>query len=135
MKGSTTILATVTHTTIGQTPLRLKKTINWTNKVANKSQKTQRTWPIKKKSKYYLAKLNSALLIRDYRAMPELDAYEQEGIDNAPQAEANIVQRREAERQLNQMERAQIVGKGRQAAALMDDDESGEEDEEARMIR
>ena len=93
-----------------------------------------RTWQIKKKSKYYYQKLNSALLFSDYRAMPELDAYEQDGIDNAPQQEANFQQRREAERQLNQIERNQIIGRGRQAAALMDE-EDDEEDEEGRMIR
>ena len=33
------------------------------------------------------------------------------------------------------MERVQAAGRGRQAAALMDDEESDEGDEEGRMIR
>ena len=61
--------------------------------------------------------------------------YEQEGIDNAPQEEANFQQRREAERALNQMDRLKEQGRSRQAAALIDGDDSGDEDIEGRMLR
>ena len=65
--------------------------------------------------------------------MPELDQYEQEGIDNEFVQEANIQQRRDAERELNQIERMQVQGRSRQAAALIDDDQ--DEDDEDRMLR
>ena len=42
---------------------------------------------------------------RDYRAIPELDRYDAQGIDDDQQQEANLAQRREAERELNMQER------------------------------
>ena len=52
--------------------------------MVNKSQKMLKICKNVKRSKYCLPKLN-IFLYRDYRAMPELDAYEAEGMDEAPQ--------------------------------------------------
>ena len=66
--------------------LRLKKMLTLMNKtmMVNKSQRMLRTWQSVKGSKYCIPKLN-LFLYRDYRAMPELDVYEAEGLDEAPQ--------------------------------------------------
>ena len=66
--------------------LKLKKMLSLMNKkmTANKSQKMLKICKNVKRSKYCQPKLN-IFLYRDYRAMPELDAYEAEGIDEAPQ--------------------------------------------------
>ena len=65
---------------------KLKKMLSLMNKkmTANKSQKMLKICKNVKRSKYCIPKLN-LFLHRDYRAMPELDAYEAEGIDEAPQ--------------------------------------------------
>ena len=67
--------------------------------------------------------------------MPELDAYEREGIDNDDQRELNFQERREAERALNQQEHQRDLGRARQAAALIDGDDDDEEDMEGRLLR
>ena len=66
--------------------LKLKKMLSLMNKkmTANKSQKMLKICKNVKRSKYCIPKLN-LFLYRDYRAMPELDVYEAEGLDEAPQ--------------------------------------------------
>ena len=67
--------------------------------------------------------------------MPELDAYEKEGIDNDDQHELNFQERREADRELNQQDHQRDLGRARQAAALIDGDDDDEEDMEGRLLR
>ena len=65
---------------------KLKKMLSLMNKkmTANKSQKMLKICKNVKRSKYCIPKL-ILFLHRDYRAMPELDVYEAEGLDEAPQ--------------------------------------------------
>lgn len=66
----------------------------------------------------------------DYEARPELDRYDDVGIDDAEgQVELSMHQRMEINRRLEQEERIRANMQGRKAAALMDD-EYDEDDNE-----
>ena len=86
MKNNSKVLSKEELQMITQEILRLKKMISSMNKkmMVNKSQKMLKICKNVKRSKYCIPKLN-LFLYRDYRAMPELDVYEAEGLDEAPQ--------------------------------------------------
>ena len=73
--------------------------------------------------------------------MPELDRYEDEGMDNAEFDAMGVDQRRAAERELDQDQHARDMGQVRAPAAFVDDEElSGDEQfaerrGQARMMR
>ena len=75
-------------TTRGTSRLKKITTLKTKMMMESKSQRMEKTWLIEKRSKNHLSKLN-LLLFSDYEAVPELDHYEQEGLDEAPQREAN----------------------------------------------
>ena len=65
----------------------------------------------------------------DYQARPELDQYDDAGIDdNRDQEELSMNQRLDIDQRLDQQERMRAAMTGRRAAALMDDEY--EDDEE-----
>ena len=86
MKNNSKVLSKEELQMITQEILKLKKMISSMNKkmMVNKSQKMLKICKNVKRSKYCTPKLN-LFLYRDYRAMPELDVYEAEGLDEAPQ--------------------------------------------------
>ena len=53
MRVSTATPDMLTHTAITPIRLRLRRTLAWMSKAAMWSQKTPKTWPIEKKSKYH----------------------------------------------------------------------------------
>ena len=63
----------------------------------------------------------------DYNAVPELDNYEAQGIDDLVQSELSLEGRAEVDRKLEQEARLQANMRGRRPGALMDEDD--EEDE------
>lgn len=75
----------------------------------------------------------------DYRQMPELDRYEDQGMDNDDYGRMHVSERMAAERELDQHNMARDRTKARAPAAFVDDEElSGEEDARrvhARMMR
>lgn len=79
------------------------------------------------------------LIFSDYREMPELDRYEDQGMDQEDYDKMNVDQRRAAERELDQVNAMRDRSKARAPAAFNHDDElSGEEDarrHHARMMR
>ncbi len=79
------------------------------------------------------------LIFSDYREMPELDRYEDQGMDHEDYDKMNVDQRRAAERELDQVNAMRNRSTARAPAAFNHDDElSGEEDHrraQARMMR
>ncbi|CDW86911.1 mcm2 3 5 family protein [Stylonychia lemnae] len=79
----------------------------------------------------------------DYNANPELDRYEEEGIDDEQQEELDQFQRRQIEKELLQQERLMQIDqqnlKKRVPAAFMDtdmnEDMANEEDEESQQVK
>ena len=62
------------------------------------------------------------IFVSDYGHKPELDRYENEGIDDEEQKELDFQTRREAERELNQRERLMNRGGRRIPGALLDEE-------------
>ena len=67
----------------------------------------------------------------DYNAVPELDNYEAQGIDDLVQSELSLEGRAEVDRKLEQEQRLQANMQGRRPGALMDN----EDDEEDELIQ
>ena len=66
----------------------------------------------------------------DYQARPELDQYDEVGIDDQDgHEELSMNQRGEINRRLDQEERMRANMQGRRAAALMDDEYEDDENE------
>ena len=66
----------------------------------------------------------------DYQARPELDQYDEVGIDDqGEQEELSVNQRMEINRRLDQEERMRANMQGRRAAALMDDEFEDDDNE------
>lgn len=76
-------------------------------------------------------------LEQDYRPMPALDVYEEEGLDTSDYSEMSEAQRQEAEQEMARRDREEGVGRGRMRKGLMydesDDEESGRPARKRRM--
>ena len=73
-----------------------------------------------------------AQLFSDYREMPELDRYEEAGLDNADYEVMAVDQRRAAERDLDREGRIREHGKHRGPAAFADDEDFSDDENYAR---
>ncbi|CAL1543351.1 unnamed protein product [Lymnaea stagnalis] len=71
---------------------------------------------------------------RDYQAIPELDTYENVGLDTSEYSDISQTQRQEAEREIREREREEGVRAGRMRRGLLYDD-SDDEDRPARKRR
>lgn len=56
---------------------------------------------------------------RDYQAIPELDVYEDVGLDTSEYSDMSATQRREAEREIREREREEGVRDGRMRRGLL----------------
>ena len=72
--------------------------------------------------------------LSDYRAVPELDRYEEAGIDNEEYANMGVDERRAAERELDRVDQAHNRSKTRVPTALIDDDDFSGDENEARRV-
>ncbi|XP_005108123.1 DNA replication licensing factor mcm2 [Aplysia californica] len=74
-------------------------------------------------------------LERDYQAIPELDTYEDVGLDTSDYSEMSDTQRQDAEREIRDREREEGVRAGRMRRGLLYDDSDDDEDRPARKRR
>ncbi|KAL8604098.1 MCM DNA helicase complex subunit [Nucella lapillus] len=74
-------------------------------------------------------------LEQDYRAIPELDTYEHEGLDTSEYSEISEGDRQEAEREIRDREREEGRGRGRMRRGLLYDESDDEEERPARKRR
>lgn len=72
---------------------------------------------------------------RDYQAIPELDTYENVGLDTSDYSDMSETQRHEAEREIRDREREEGVRAGRMRKGLLYDDSDDDEDRPARKRR
>lgn len=74
------------------------------------------------------AKINLSPVYRDYRAVPELDRYEDAGLDHGDYGTMAVDERRAAERELDRVEMVRNRNQVRAPAAFVDDEELSGED-------
>ncbi|XP_076448292.1 DNA replication licensing factor mcm2-like [Babylonia areolata] len=74
-------------------------------------------------------------LEQDYRVIPELDTYEQEGLDMSEYSEMSEGERQAAEREIRDRDREEGRGRGRMRRGLLYDESDDEEERPARKRR
>ncbi|XP_041349090.1 DNA replication licensing factor mcm2-like [Gigantopelta aegis] len=74
-------------------------------------------------------------LEQDYRAIPALDTFEGEGLDEGDYSDLSETQRQAAEREIRQREREEGIVSGRMRRGLIYDDSDDDEDRPARKRR
>lgn len=74
------------------------------------------------------------LFFSDYRAVPELDRYEEIGMDNIDYDAMAVDERRAAEQELDRVDNVRDRNKARAPAAFVDDEELSGEEHYARRV-